>query len=294
MATFFRAQNHVPDVYPRKSRDFQLFCSIFDCLNDGIKYDIDSILDIVDTNQCNERLLPYLQTKLGFWTKEKISADKLRIILKGFMSAVHNKGSITGVERAVQLFLKVIKVDTPVHIEVVNEVDLSKPAYTAEPYTILIGTEEKLHDTKILDEILKYIIPAGYNYRYVFYSSDSKENGFNYADSVQVVTGSQALLGAIRTTFTDTEGNEIEYPTQQTIVGEGSEGRRVLKNIIGNVDLTVVASDKVPYTSDDQYATADKIRDPVSSASVIDDEEIVTTEKSKIKGLYRKSIFEDK
>ena len=78
MATFFRTQDHVPDVYSRKSRDFQLFCSIFDCLNDGIKYDIDSMLDIVDTNQCNERLIPYLQTKLGFWSKEKISADRVR------------------------------------------------------------------------------------------------------------------------------------------------------------------------------------------------------------------------
>ncbi len=294
MATFFRTQNHVPDVYSRKSRDFQLFCNIFDCLNDGIKYDIDSMLDIVDTNQCNERLLSYLQTKLGFWSKEKISADRVRIILKGFVSAVRNKGSITGVERAVQLFLKVIKVDTPVHIEVINEVDKSRGNVSSEPYTILIGTEEKLRDTKILDEILKYIIPAGYSYKYVFYSSATKETNMEYADSVKVITGSQALLGAVRTTFTDDTGAEILYPSQQTITGEGSEGGRVLRNIIGNVDLTVVASNRVPYPTDDQYAVADKVRNPVSSTSVVDEKQVVTTDKSAVKNLYSESIFEDK
>ena len=197
-------------------------------------------------------------------------------------------------ERAVQLFLKVIKVDTPVHIEVINEVDKSRGNVSAEPYTILIGTEEKLHDTKILDEILKYIIPAGYNYKYVFYSSATKETGFEYADSVKVITGSQALLGAVRTIFTDDTGAEILYPSQQTVTGEGSERGRVLRNIVGNVDLTVIASDKVPYTTDDQYAVAEKIRNPISSTSVVDKKQVVTTEKSAVKDLYNESIFEDK
>ena len=97
MATF-RISEHVPDVYPRKSRDFQLFCSIFDCIFGQLKYNIDSIRDITDTAQCNERLLPLLQTKLGFFTNVKISSDDLRVILKAFPTIVRNKGSRTGIE----------------------------------------------------------------------------------------------------------------------------------------------------------------------------------------------------
>lgn len=115
-----------------------------------------------------------------------------------------------------------------------------------------------------------------------------------YADSVKVITGSQALLGAVRTTFTDNTGAEILYPSQQTVTGEGSEGGRVLKNIIGNVDLTVVSSNRVPYPTDDQYAVAEKVRNPVSSTSMVDEKQVVTTDKSAVKDLYSESIFEDK
>lgn len=218
MATF-RTQDHVPDVYTRKSRDFQLFCNLFDCINGGIKYDIDSIIDVVDTNQCNERLIPYLQTKLGFWSNVKMSAENLRIILKGFMYAVRNKGSIKGVERAVQIFLKVARIQTNVHIEVNNNTE-------SDPYTILIGTEEYLGDTSILDEILKYIIPAGYAYKYVFYADKSYETSFEYADRIRIVTGEPSLLGSVRTTFhkDSSSEEEIEYP-----------------QIVDNVDQTVVA-----------------------------------------------------
>lgn len=281
MATF-RTQDHVPDVYTRKSRDFQLFCNLFDCVNGGIKYDIDSILDIVDTNQCNERLLPYLQTKIGFWTKVKISAENLRIILKGFMYAVRNKGSITGVERAVQIFLKIAKIDTNVHIEVINESE------TQEPYTIIIGTEERLGDTTILDEILKYIIPAGYNYRYMFYADTSFETPIQYADSVNVVTGSQSLLGAVRTTFIDEEGNEIEYPVQYTTTDEATSKTRIHKDIIGSVNQTVISSNKVPLSAS-EYDSADEIRDPEST--IVNDK--VVTKKEDIDELYRETKFED-
>ena len=272
MATF-RTQNNVPDVYTRKSRDFQLFCNLFDCVNGGLKYDIDSILDIVDTNQCNERLLPYLQTKLGFWTKEKISAENLRIIMKGFMYAVRNKGSIVGVERAVQIFLKIAKINTNVHIEVINE------SKTQEPYTIIIGTEERLGDTTILDEILKYILPAGYNYKYMFYADTSFETPIEYADSVRFVTGNQALIGAVRTIFTDENGEEIKYPS-----------------VIGNVSQTVVSSNKVPLPGNQYDADSNPlIRNPADATPRnINGTNKVVISKEKIDELYNDKTKEDK
>lgn len=205
----FRIQEHVPDVYPRKSRDFQLFCNLFDCLNGGIKYDIDSILDVVDTNQCNERLIPYLQTKLGFFTNVKIPASHLRIILKAFPYIVRNKGSIKGVEWAVQTFLKIRKIDTPVIIRVDNST-----------YTVYIGTEEKLTDTEVLEEILKYVLPAGYELRYIFYTDTAYNTSLNYADVVDIIVSNLPASSIVK----DVE-NEMNLP-----------------KILDNVDTTPVSA----------------------------------------------------
>ena len=193
MATF-RAQNNVPDVYTRKSRDFQLFCNLYDCVNGGVKYDIDSILDVVDTDYCNERLIPYLQTKLGFWTENKLTAEQVRMVLKGFITAVRNKGSIKGVEFAIQIFLKIKRIKTNVNIRVINEPENESD----EPYTVLIGTEEALGDTTILDDILWYILPAGYSYRYVYYADMLNDSILEHRDEVRIVTGNQQLLGGLR------------------------------------------------------------------------------------------------
>lgn len=273
MATF-RSQNHVPDVYVKGSRDFQLFCNLFDCVNGGIKYDIDSIPDVVDTNQCNERLMPYLQTKLGFWTNVKIKAENLRIILKGFVYAVRNKGSIKGVEQAVQLFLKIAKIKTNVHIEVINEP--SNDNSLQDPYTVIIGTEERLGDTTILDEILKYILPAGYAYRYVYYADTSFENAIDYSDSVRIITGEPGLLGAVRTTYVNSEGQEIEYPLVET--WESSNSKEYTKrNIIDNVNLTIVPTPdaKNPEVTDSNIGpvTTEGIIDELYVNSLIEEEE---------------------
>lgn len=268
MATF-RTQHHVPDVYVKGSRDFQLFCNLLDCINGGVKFDIDSILDVLDTNQCNEKLIPYLQTKLGFWTKEKISAEKLRIILKGFPYAVKHKGSIIGIQQAVQIFLKAVNIKTSVHIEIVNEVT----NVTQQEYTVVIGTDTYLGDTTILDEILKYIIPAGYGVRYVFYADKTFENGLNYTDSVKIVTGQSSLLNAVRTTYIEENGNVINYPI----------------DTINNVTQTAVASNRSLTRAVNNYEDAPLVRNP----QVIDGDNTPIAEKSTINELYNESVVED-
>lgn len=210
MATF-RMQDHSPDVYVRKSRDFQLFCNIFDCLNGALKYDIDSILDIIDTNQCNERLITLLQTKLGFWTNVKIPSSHLRTILKAFPYIIKNKGSIKGVEQAVQVFLKIKKIRTKIHIEVRNE-------DSEYPYTVMIGTQERLTDTNILEAILKYVLPAGYAVRYIFYADTSFKTELQHSDSVQVVFANTGVLSSVR-------GAEQDVPST-----------------LNNIDMTTVSS----------------------------------------------------
>ena len=40
-----RLENNTPSIYCQKSRDFQLFCRLYDVVNNGVKFDIDSIIN---------------------------------------------------------------------------------------------------------------------------------------------------------------------------------------------------------------------------------------------------------
>ena len=167
-----RLQNMVPEVYPNNSRDFQLFCRLYDCVFNGNKFDIDSILDICDTEYIDSKLLRLLQSKLGFLTDADISDDELRYILKAFPYMVKWKGSKKAIEQAVYVFLKLNHIKTNVRVTVSNNT-LAEGTYSVE-----IGMETAYRDTTILTEMLRYLMPTGYKISYLFYHLLSYKNGF--------------------------------------------------------------------------------------------------------------------
>lgn len=231
----FRTSEHTPDVYSRKSRDFQLFCAIFDVLFGALKYDINSIRDITDTSQCNERLLPYLQTKLGFYTNLKISGEDLRLILQAFPTIVHNKGSRIGIQQAIQVYLKLQGLDADSEVKITNYI----PNDDENSYVVDIGITSKLTDTSVLTEILKYVLPAGYKLKYSFLLNDETKDNIEYKDSVTIVSAQQVLSSGLRPSNTATETyDELIGRVDTTLLVENSSVRKE-KNI--NIpDLTKV------------------------------------------------------
>lgn len=196
----FRLQEHVPDVYARKSRDFQLLCNIFDCMNNAVKYDIDSIKDVMDTNLCNDRLLTLLQNKIGFFTNKPMSSDTQRLILKAFPYMVKNKGSSLGIKQAIYTFLKTQGVDGTVTVEVRNKekVETELGSKISNTYIVEIGMQTRVLDTTILTEILKYIIPAGYIVKYSFNNEYSVENEVTSSDCIHIIFVREALNSGVR------------------------------------------------------------------------------------------------
>lgn len=100
----------VPQVYVEQSRDFQFLSKLYTCIISGVKEDVNSILDTIDTHYTKGQLLNLLATKVGFFSKLKLNNESLRIILNGFPYMIKNKGNIKGVKQAVELFLKVNKI----------------------------------------------------------------------------------------------------------------------------------------------------------------------------------------
>ena len=166
----FRTQNNVPAVYCDESRDFQIFCRLYDAVFNSIKFNIDSIENLTDTSLSQDNVLELLATKLGVFTKETIESYYYRFILQGFVRAVKNKGSITSIRYAVNLFLKMHHIVTNVSVWYTEEGTVINHTKIND-HTIIIGIEAALKNTYILDEIFKYILPVGYGLYIYFYNS---------------------------------------------------------------------------------------------------------------------------
>ena len=149
----FRLQDNVPNIYVDNSRDFQLFCRLYDCINNGVKSDIDTVINLNVPFKANEKVLNLLALKVGFITDKYIEASLLRWIIATFPWALKFKGSIYGIKLAINTIAKYENIkQTPV-----VQVDSLQKIVT-------INTYQLFKNKVALEEYLKYIMPTGYSY----------------------------------------------------------------------------------------------------------------------------------
>ena len=216
----FRLQENMPDVYVRKSRDFQLLCNSFDAVFNSVKNDIDSITNVVDTRLCSERLLPLLQTKLGFFTNKHLTATELRIVLQAFKYIVRDKGSRTGIREAIEVFLKVANASNKSRIQIVDNF-VSIDGHTSETrpgntYIVEVAIEGQQMDTTLLTELLKYVLPAGYQLKYSFYNATQTVTQIHDKDTVHIIFIDKSDNNGIR--LTTSNNSDDRYPYELTWV----------------------------------------------------------------------------
>ena len=70
-----RMKNNIPSPYVSESRDFQIFMRVLDFVQNSIKFDIDSISNIIDTDIISGDYVENLKSKIGFFT-ENIYSDE--------------------------------------------------------------------------------------------------------------------------------------------------------------------------------------------------------------------------
>lgn len=148
----YRLQNEVPSVYVNKSRDFQLFCRLYDCVNNGVKFDIDSMIYLYDPMRTNNRILTLLAGKCGFFPKRDLNDNMLRYIISAFPYLIKYKGSRRGIEAAIATVLKADNIYANYSVVIDND---------SHSIDILVDEE---FDRVALTELLNYILPVGYLY----------------------------------------------------------------------------------------------------------------------------------
>jgi len=217
----FRLQENVPDVYPRKSRDFQLMCNAFDIVNSAVKYDIDSITNIANTRLCKDNVLPLLQTKLGFFTKQSMTTEELRAVLQAFRYVVKDKGSRKGIQAAIEVFLKIANASNKSRITILDNYQYEQ--YVNEDirgntYIVEIAIEGRQVDTTLLTELLKYVLPAGHQLKYSFYRAMTPVSHIKSSDTVQIIFMDTSDSRAVRVTTPN--DSTSRYPYELTFTAD--------------------------------------------------------------------------
>lgn len=164
-------QNRTPPIYCEESRDFQLFCRLYDAVTNNILFDTDTMTNILDSRDIRDSFLSLLQTKLGFFTTKSFTDDVLRYVLYGFPLMVKNKGSKQSIIYAVNTFLKINKIDSPITVTYQKTPLQLANGYTIPDHSIVVGIKDRLQESTILQEIFRYILPIGTAYYFYYYQT---------------------------------------------------------------------------------------------------------------------------
>lgn len=249
----FRLQNNVPSTYIEQSRDFQLFCRLYDCINNGVQFDISTITDILDPIKVNDRVVKLLATRVGFITDIDIDNTVLRYILSAYPYIIKNKGTRKGIEAAVNAILHAEHSIKAATVEIIN-----KPAegsnqaeYSVNIYTpIILSSKTK----KALNELLKYILPVGYIFDILPYDKLSGNEPLK-TDLTLTTSNIIAVQGPLTTT-SSVRGSNSQYKTYV----KSSDGKdvEVSNTISSNPDINRLVNnfDTVEVIGSEQYRAA--------------------------------------
>ena len=117
----FWLENNVPNIYTEVSRDFQLFCKIFNIYLGANLNRACTVPYILDVDKCDESLLYALANMQGFVTDKYIPPNVLRSICKVFPFCIKRKGTRRAIEVMSQAVLSTDRLVYQVSVDLVRE-----------------------------------------------------------------------------------------------------------------------------------------------------------------------------
>lgn len=162
----------VPSFYSKESRDFQLFCRLFDLVFNYEKNNIQMIRASQDNN-----ILELAVRTLGFFPKRNYSQEELMSVYKSFTHIIKYKGSFEGVTSVLRCVLRTSS-QGKFRIE-----DRGVDSLTGRKILIFF-VDDSIGDSDmcLIEELLSYILPI--NTSFVIQNASSivgSETGRNMA-----------------------------------------------------------------------------------------------------------------
>lgn len=234
----FRLQNNVPDVYVNESRDFQLFCRLFDICFDGVRGDIASSLNLLTAQKVKNNFLPLLANRVGFFTDKHIDDQVLRYIIASFPYAVKNKGTKLGIIQACTAVIKSQNTNAVVDVR-----------FDKENSIINIDTTTDNYDKTALREYLRYILPAGFYpvFNVVIYAINSGENqqSVEIDSDITLFEGPDRAFATIRDAMADNNDAFAEYQIDNIYQDDVSNTyKQGVNKAVSRVDTSYIVAEE--------------------------------------------------
>ena len=148
MNKLIKFQDLTPEVYYKRSRDFQYIGRLFDLVLNNAKMNTDIISSLPLNPDMDPRLLDLLAFTLGFKSKHEYNTKQLAALCSIFPFVLRNKGSKLAIETACNALLNAEGITKEASIEVSNQ-------------TVSIFLPSELSDLNLLKDLLNYVLPAG-------------------------------------------------------------------------------------------------------------------------------------
>ena len=208
----FRLQNNVPEVYVEESRDFQLFCRLYDLIFGGVKHSIDSLEKSTSTKECDVTLLELLKTKLGLFTTTIVDNEDLRNVLQIFPTVSRHKGTKQAIDYILTFYSRM---NTSV-----GTISYNVSKLTTD-YTLELIFSSNVGDISLLLELLACILPTGYNIEYTVGNNDVTTNLTTHDELVYETTENVDRFSQVWSSKISEDLGELGATVGATLVSDG-------------------------------------------------------------------------
>lgn len=188
-----KTQRQVPDYYYNESRDFQLLGRIFEAVFNYSKTGADTIVNTPLSSNYDASLVDLITKTVGFESKRKYDIPNLLALVNSFKSILKIKGTKKSIEDCVRVLLKAQNINEKFEVVIDSSfIEASEGNIYNREVQIYIPKEVK--DVALLEDMLDYVLPAGFNYSIILASVDGQPIGAD-AVSMDIIQKSEPYSG---------------------------------------------------------------------------------------------------
>lgn len=185
-----------PSIYSKESRDYQLIGRLYNAVFNYAKMSIDGMNNFPLSKDSDKRFLDLVAKTIGFESKHSYNTENLYALCSSFKKIVSHKGTKRAIEELLSVLLNSQNINKLFKVDVYTNNNTGK----FKPYSIVIYVPTELNDIIMLEDMMSYILPAGFVYEiYVgdIAETDGVKNDFSFEASVKVVEGTSSQLSRI-------------------------------------------------------------------------------------------------
>ena len=220
-----KVQRNVPDYYYDESRDFQLIGRIFESVLNHSKTATDIIVNTPLSQNYDVSLIDLVTLTIGFESKRKYDVPNLMALISSFKSILKIKGTKKSIEDCVRVLLKAQNINEDFQV-VVDTSTSEVGEETIYNRDVLIYIPKEVKDVALLEDMLDYVLPAGFNYSIIIAIIEGQTVGAE-AVSVDTIDSTEPYLS-----------EEISIITPGLVTLDENELNNADKGVVDN---TVIA-----------------------------------------------------